>query len=504
MALPEKRNYTQEAPSNIGVNLARTTLGQGLLFGFGDEVEAFTRSLLQNKNYDDVIKEIRGEIEDFRKDAPVAAYGSEIVGSIPSTILTGPGGILGRLGVKGAGKVAGIQGGAYGLGAAEGDLQERAPEALVSGGISSGLSKAATKLLPTKSKQAKEIQAKGIPLTPGQSLRDSGSIGSTLVSALEDLSTSYPGAGAPIQAKRLESLIKFNRVLLDEAVEPLGIKIPKNLEGKDAFLYVDDLVNKAYENVLPKISINNAKSFEDKILDAITESALDAAEQNKVFKNIDVKILNKIKDNKISGKDVKNIETDFGRLEQSFLKKGGSEGEMGIVFGNIKRILRKEIELQNQGSKELQKINSVYKNLIPINDAMQAAVVKEGIFTPAQILRSIKKSDKTKRKVKTIAGQQPLQDTALLAEKVLGNIFPDSGTASRLLAQDVIVNPAKLGKLAPPAIASELLMSRPFGRSPTTGILTLPEAAITRTSPSVASLLTPDDLELERISNLLE
>ena len=47
MALPKERNYktNEDAPSNVGANLARTTLGQGLLFGFGDEVEAFTRSL---------------------------------------------------------------------------------------------------------------------------------------------------------------------------------------------------------------------------------------------------------------------------------------------------------------------------------------------------------------------------------------------------------------------------------------------------------------------------
>jgi hypothetical protein len=305
---------------------------------------------------------------------------------------------------------------------------------------------------------------------------------------LEDLSTSYPGAGAPIQAKRLESLIKFNRVLLDEAVEPLDIKIPKSLQGKDAFIFVDEELGKKYTDVLPKISISNARSFEDKILDTILDSALDPVEQNTVLRNVEKNILNKIKDNKIAGKDVKNIETNFGRLEQSFLKKGGIEGEIGVVFGDIKRLLRKEIEFQNQGAKELQKINNVYRNLLPINDAMQQAVIKEGIFTPAQILRAIKKTDKTKRKVKTIAGQQPLQETALLGEQILGNTFPDSGTASRLLAQDVIINPARISKLAIPAIASDVLMSRPFGRSPTTGILTLPEATVRATAPSISSL----------------
>tara|TARA_Y100000114_G_C11737332_1_gene316971 strand:+ start:25 stop:1536 length:1512 start_codon:yes stop_codon:yes gene_type:complete len=491
MAAPAKSEQIQkiQAPSNIGTNLARTTLGQGLLFGFGDEVEAFARAITTDKNYDESLQQVRSEIESFRQQAPAAAYGSEILGSIPSTILTGGAGLAGRVGLQGPGRIAALQGGAYGFGASEGNFGERATSAATSAAISTGLTKGAKKLLPVKAKQAKELLQKGIPLTPGQSLRDSGSIGSYLVTALEDLSTSYPGAGAPIQAKRLESLIKFNRVLLDEAVEPLDIKIPKSLQGKDAFLFVDEELGKKYTDVLPKISISNARSFEDKILDTILDSALDPVEQNTVLRNVEKNILNKIKDNKIAGKDVKNIETNFGRLEQSFLKKGGIEGEIGVVFGDIKRLLRKEIEFQNQGAKELQKINNVYRNLLPINDAMQQAVIKEGIFTPAQILRAIKKTDKTKRKVKTIAGQQPLQETALLGEQVLGNIFPDSGTASRLLAQDVIINPVKLGKLAPPAIASEALMSRPFGRSPTTGILTLPEATVRTTGPSISSLL---------------
>jgi hypothetical protein len=58
-----------------------------------------------------------------------------------------------------------------------------------------------------------------------------------------------------------------------------------------------------------------------------------------------------------------------------------------------------------------------------------------------------------------------------------------------LLAQDVIINPARISKLAIPAIASDVLMSRPFGRSPTTGILTLPEATVRATAPSISSLL---------------
>ena len=155
MAAPGPVEYKRQAPVNIGTNIARTSLGQGLLFGFGDEVEAFARSLYDERDYSDIVKEVRDEIDVFRQQAPVAAYGSEIIGSLPTALLGGAG--LARLGLKGAGKIGAIEGAIYGAGASEGDvttaegLQQRvtgaATSAALGGAISkrSGLAKGAIK-----------------------------------------------------------------------------------------------------------------------------------------------------------------------------------------------------------------------------------------------------------------------------------------------------------------------------------------------------------------------
>ena len=132
----------------------------------------------------------------------------------------------------------------------------------------------------------------------------------------------------------------------------------------------------------------------------------------------------------------------------------------------------------------------MYANLIPINDAMQQAIIQEGVFTPAQIIRAIRKADATKRKTQLIAGKKPLLETATQAQQVLGSQFPETGTASRLLAQDVIQNPLKLAKLVGPAAASEILMSRPFGVSPLTGLLTGISPTVKTTTPATTALLS--------------
>ena len=485
MPAPKPINYLQKAPENIQTGLARSA-GQGLLFGFGDEVEAFVRSLSQDEDYSTALQQVRSELESFREDSPVAAYGTEIATSIPTVLAGGAG--LGRLGVTGAGKIGAIESGLYGAGTGE-DLESRSKNALIGTVTGGAASKAVDKLLPKKSETAKKLQAKGIPLTPGQALRDAGTIGSDLISALEDLSTSYPGAGAPIQAKRLETLIETNKVLLNEAVAPLQIKIPKDLSTREAYSYVDEIISKKYENVLNKLSLSNTDNLEIKILNTLEESVLDPTEQARVLRIIDVNLTNKIKDGTLKGRDLKNAQTVLRQKAESFEKKGGFEGEIGQVIRQIKEVLENEIDIQNVDSKDLKIVNQVYRNLIPINDAMQQAVIQEGVFTPAQLLRAIKKADKTKRKTRVIKGDNTLQETAEQASKVLGTSYPDSGTASRLLAQGVITNPIGLAKLVGPAAMSEVLMSRPFGLSPATGALTSFSPTLRGATPSLTSLL---------------
>ena len=199
MAAPLKKEVisVRQAPDNIGINLARTSLGQGLMFGFGDEVEAYARSLVEGKDYEEILSEIRSDIDSFRKEAPVAAYGSEILGAIPTTIATGGSGLLGRLGLKGAGKIAATQGGIYGAGAGD-DLESRAKGVVTGAALAGTTQKIADKILPTATKEAKRLKQLGVNVTPGQRVRGSNVIGD-VVGQMEEGLTTYPGVAGPIQ-----------------------------------------------------------------------------------------------------------------------------------------------------------------------------------------------------------------------------------------------------------------------------------------------------------------
>lgn len=499
MPAPKAIDYgvEQEALENPVLNIGRT-IGQGLLLGFGDEAEASVRSAFdKSKTYDEFLQEARAGIEQVRQKAPGVAYASEIGASI-----VGPGKFvqgakkLKDIGV--AGKAA-IEGAIYGAGASEGGVGERALSSATGAGLSAGLAGAARKILPVKSQEAKQLEKIGISPTIGQSFRNTTSIGSNLVAAIEDFSTSYPGVGAVIQRSRLDALKQTNNVLLNEALQPIGVKLPKGTTGKEAWEFVESTLDKEYDRVLGKLKLANVGNVENKLLDIIDDSGISKSSQdfviNKVIKNISTKV----DENVLSGRQLKNVETELGRLQKQFIKKGGFEGEIGEVFRKLKNKFRDEIELQNPSAQELQNINKVYRNIMPINDSMIQALTKEKIFTPNQILRAIKKGDYTKTKSKTIKGTQPLQKTAELAESVIGGPFPDSGTASRLMVGDVLSKPVSgFLKLLGPAAAADIAYMKPFGLKPTEALLRAPGSIAARGAAPITQAPIPDDLERKK------
>ena len=126
-----KQKNLEAETSTTGEKIAGTLrgAGQGLTFGFGDEIEAGLKTgfgLLGD--YGKTVGDIRQDIDDFRVSDPALAYGSEIGGAIVPALFTGGAGAVataGRMGVgalaKQGAKTGAKFGGAYGVGTAESD-----------------------------------------------------------------------------------------------------------------------------------------------------------------------------------------------------------------------------------------------------------------------------------------------------------------------------------------------------------------------------------------------
>ena len=111
----------EQSRTSYGGNLLRAGL-QGVSFGFADELEAMARAATSDRTYQQEVKDIREDIEQFRETNPVAAYGTEIAGAIPTGIGLGIGLLRAGIGtgIRGAAKLGAIEGGIYGAGEGEG------------------------------------------------------------------------------------------------------------------------------------------------------------------------------------------------------------------------------------------------------------------------------------------------------------------------------------------------------------------------------------------------
>ena len=120
----------------------RALLGQGVALGFGDEIEAFIQSRLNNTDFQAELQDVRQQLRAFREQEPALAIGSEIAGSLLTPAGVGLGaaragaGLL-RTAATGAGAGA-VGGAATGFGTAEGGLGNRL-EGAVLGGATGGV-----------------------------------------------------------------------------------------------------------------------------------------------------------------------------------------------------------------------------------------------------------------------------------------------------------------------------------------------------------------------------
>jgi hypothetical protein len=286
------------------------SFAQGLTFGFADELEAGTLGKILDYDVDD----IRKSLEEFREEAPVASFASEIGGallpSLAAGLVTGGTGTaagltataaratpsLGRTIAKTSAIGAGY-GGLYGAGTAEGGIGERAVGAgtgalvgAVTGGavpaITTGATAGARRLADILSvggtkrsiefsdeKLLQALQRDGLsPKEASKKLAEARLLGSENV-LIADLGENLRGLSYVSQAVPNESRQKVAKKLAQRNIEQAEIiaddlAIRSKLEGPFSVQYIDDLAaaqqkaanpgyKEAYQKALP------AKAFKD-------------------------------------------------------------------------------------------------------------------------------------------------------------------------------------------------------------------------------------------------
>jgi len=480
---------------SYGAGLARAGL-QGLSFGFADEIEAFLRK--GDMPYEEKLAQVRQAIDQFSEQNPGTALTAEIVGSLPTALLGGAG--LARAGVTGAAKVAGLEGALYGFGAGEGGATERAKSAAIGGTVGAVTGKASDFLFPKLSKAATELAKKGVRLTPGQRMG-----GKTKL--IEERMTSIPFAGDIISDQQAQAMADFNRAAMNEALKVLDdakprfnsavsllkpkTRVPKNLSGNEAFQFANNVISDAYNEVVPKMSVNLNEGFENDLVSIVRKNAGLGPDGLQKFQSKLETIFGRTGEQgakgsvsrDISGSTLKSIDSDLSTEISNYSRSPiAAERDLGSAMREVQTLLRDSMESSNPDvMKDYKKAQMAWRSLLPVRRAVANATAKSGDFTPKQLLQASKAVDKSKDKLATAKGQGIQQPFAQKAQEVLGQNVGDMGTADRaalmLAAQQGFQAPLRtLAGGGALTLGAGAMYRNPMGRAAATGLLAAPGA----------------------------
>lgn len=407
---PEKPQASDMTAVELATNIARA-IGQGLTFGFADEAEAFARSTLGSETYEDALKSARQGLETLPASVrlPVEIGSSLVYGPLAA----------GRTAAATALRSAGM-GALYGAGTGEG-VTGRASGALFGGTLGGTL----PTLTPKVTEGAKELLSRGVPVTIGQAFGPTAK-------RIEEAATSIPFAGDVIKGAQRKAIERFGTAAYNEALEPIGAKIPRGLTGRDAFEAAEQAISRAYDDVIKDIDLPAGQAFVQDVSGVVGRYAneLPKKEADQLAKIVQRELTNRIVDGRLSKEAFKEAQSairgkayQFGTSTDAYQKDLGDA--LNDVAGELFEVLQKEApELATQ----LQKVDTAYSRFVPLQKA--AAKGEEAVFTPAQLRQQIRAQGR-RTPAAMARGELPMQRLAETGQNILGARLPDSGTATR-------------------------------------------------------------------------
>lgn len=406
----------QMTNTELAYNIVRA-IGQGA-FGLGDEAEAFARSNLGDETYEQALADAKANLEQFRTEMPEVAYPLEIAASIPAAMAGGAALQAARVGSKLA--QATLMGGAYGAGAGEG-VEGRALGAGMGALTAAGLQK----VTPEVSKRAQELMRRKVPVTVGQAFG-----GAT--QRLEEAATSIPFAGDVIKSAQRRAMERFSSAAYNEALAPIGKKIPKGLTGREAYKAAEQQITKTYDDVIEVIDFPAGGDFVKSVDDLVNNASfgLPEKEAKLLSKVVERALKSRISDGRLAKESFKKAQSEL--RDRAYKYKTSSDAytnDLGDAIYDVAGELFDALAEQAPDvAGELKKIDTVYSRFVPLQKA--SAKAAEGVMTPAQVLSQVRSQGRGRTSAMA-RGELPMQEFAEKAQDVLGSKVPDSGSPLR-------------------------------------------------------------------------
>lgn len=355
--------------------------------------------------------------------------------------------------------------------------QVAGPSGAILGGLAPGGVRAMVREFPKPTLDANQqrLAEAGVKMTPGQMLGGAAQ-------RVEDAATSIPIVGDAIKTAQRRGHESFDIGVLNQALEPIGLKVPKNAQVQPALAYTRGALGDAYDKLYSKISgdLNAPPASQPNAvvpatgqppatslrfeLESIRDMGQNLGEQQ-------AKQLNSIIDNEVikrftssgkaSGETLQNIREELGDLSKRFRQSDNYDTrKLGQAVTEIRASLDRMIYRQNPTAQG--EIDALGKGYGLFKQAQRAAGyvgTNDGVFTPGQYNRAVRAGDTTKDKRAFSEGTALGQDMASAGKDVLSQTVPDSGTALRGLAGYLMAHPLKATIGAVPVAAASAAYS---------------------------------------------
>lgn len=348
------------------------------------------------------------------------------VGMAPAVPLTG-GGMLGAV-LGGAGANASMP--VTSPGDYWGQKATQAEEGALGGFAGGLLGKVAGKVLnPQFSPDVQTLLGQNVSLTPGQ-------IMGGIPQSLESKATSIPFLGDMIKNAQGRGVEDLNRAALNRALNPIGESATAvGRQGLDSAI---DTLGNAYDKTLANIgAVKTDPQFMSDLGSLSTLTNQLPPERATQFQNIlKSNVLDNINPQGYMTSDAfQNANSKLGSLGRQYLgSPDADQRQLGSAIMEAQNTLRQNLaRLSPDNAADLSKINEGYANLLRVQRASAMAGTEKtgGMFSPGQLNSAVKGMDSSLNDRSYARGNALMQDLSGPATRVMGNNYPDSGTAGR-------------------------------------------------------------------------
>jgi hypothetical protein len=270
----------------------------------------------------------------------------------------------------------------------------------------------------------------------------------------EEKMESVPLIGPSISGAQRRSMETFNTATLQKIVDDLNrgvgetstamsvpgerlgvqqqiVDIGDIKPGAEGFRQVKGAIKDAYGRLVQQTSGELTPEFEEGLA-GIRD--LSSTLRESYGKQIDQILKNVVESRfkpgvRVDGQTIKEIDSELTNLAENYSRSStADERRVGDAIREAQRQLHLMLEQQNPGAADaLRNADSAYWKLKRVEQASTSSVANE-LFTPAQLMQSLR----GRNRAQFAEGQMPMQEWARINQEIMGNRYPDSGTAGRL------------------------------------------------------------------------